>query len=69
MSVLTMDMSSYEVERCETAASDYGDEVLSAGWIPALGLREACSEHVEMPTVPRIMDVDLFLRKMYRCQR
>ena len=69
MSVLTMDMSSYEVERCETAASGYGDEVLSAGWVPALGLREACSEHVEMPAVPRIMDVDLFLRKMYRCQR
>lgn len=69
MSVLTMDMSSYEVERCETEASGYGDEVLSAGWVPALGLREACAEHVEMPTVPRIMDVDLFLRKMYRCQR
>ncbi|MFZ3017757.1 MAG: hypothetical protein WA056_04765 [Gallionella sp.] len=68
MSVLTMDMSSFEVERCENTASGYGDEVLSAGWIPTLGLREACSEHVEMPTVPRIMDVDAFLRKMYRFQ-
>lgn len=69
MSVLTMDMSGYEVQRSETAISEYGDEVLSAGWVPALGLREACSEHVELPFVPRIMDVDVFLRKMYRCQR
>lgn len=68
MSVLTMDMSSYEVERCETTASGYGDEVLNAGWVPALGLREVGAEHVEMPSVPRIMDVDAFLRKMYRFQ-
>lgn len=68
MSVLTMDMSSYQIEPGEAAVSGYGDEVLSAGWVPALGLREACSEHVEMPTVPRIVDVDAFLRKMYRCQ-
>lgn len=69
MGVLTMDMSSYEVERCENTTSGYDNEVLSVGWVPALGLREVHSEHVELPTVPRIMDVDAFLRKMYRCQR
>lgn len=69
MSTFCMDMSSYEVERSEAMASDYGDEVLCAGWVPALGLREAHSEHVEMPSTLAKVDVDSFLRKMYACQR
>lgn len=69
MSTLTMDMSSYEVERSEAGTSGYGDEVLNTEWVPALGLREICSEPVELPSVPRIIDVDAFLRKMYRFQR
>lgn len=69
MGTFCMDMSSYEVERDEPITSAYGDEVLYAGWIPALGLHEAHSEHVEMPPALAKVDVDAFLRKMYACQR
>jgi len=69
MGTISMDMSSYEIERDKTMASCYGDEVLCAGWAPALGLREAHSEHVEMPPTLAKVDVDAFLNKMYRCQR
>lgn len=69
MGTVSMDMSSYGIEREENMASGYGDEVLCAGWIPALGLREAHPEHVEMPPALARMDVDAFLRKIYACQR
>jgi hypothetical protein len=69
MGTFSMNMSSYEIERGENMASGYGDEVLCAGWIPVLGLREAHSEHVEIPPALARMDVDAFLRKMYACQR
>lgn len=77
MSVLTMDMSSYEIDRSE--ASGYGDEVLSAGWVPALvldagrvtalSLHEVHSEHLDVPATMAGMDIDAFLRKMYASQR
>lgn len=77
MSVLTMDMSSYEVDRSKT--SGYGDEVLSAGWVPALvldagrvttlALHEVHSEHLDVPATMAGMDVNAFLRKMYTSQR
>ena len=35
MGTLSMDMSSYEIERDEAMASGYGEEVLCAGWIPS----------------------------------
>lgn len=68
MGTYCMDMSSYEVERNE-AASDYGDEVLCAGWIPSLACQQS---HIEEKTLPADLaraDIDAFLRKMYACQR
>ena len=77
MSILTMDMSSYEVERGK--ATEYGDEVLDAGWVPALvlaaqwvpmlALQEVHSEHLDVPASMANVDVDAFLCKMYASQR
>lgn len=69
MGTFSMDMSSYEIERDEAIMADYSDEVLCAGWIPALGLHEAHSEHVEMPPTLARVDADTFLRNMYAWQR
>ncbi len=68
MGVLTMNMSGYEIERDE-AAESYGEEVLCAGWVPALALRESRQEHVTMPAELGTADVEAFLRKMYVWQR
>lgn len=67
MSVLTMDMSSYEVERSK--APGYGDEMLNAARVPELGLREVCSEPVELPPAMSFANVDEFLNRMRRYQR
>ena len=73
MGTFCMDMSNYEIERVETMAPDYGDEVLCAGWIPALALNQVrphdCENRPAMPADLAVADIDLFLRKMYACQR
>jgi hypothetical protein len=69
MSVLTMDMSSYEVQRSDVVAERYGDEVLNSGWVPMLGLREAHCEHTELPPAMSFGNVDEFLSKMRCFQR
>ncbi len=69
MGTFCMDMSSYEIERVETTSSDYGDEVLCAVWIPALALHHECVSKAAMPVGLMNADIDLFLRKMYACQR
>jgi hypothetical protein len=67
MATITMNMGSYEVER--DTAPEYGEEVLCAGWVPTLALREQEAEHVEMPCALTNVDVDAFLRTMYTQQR
>ncbi len=67
MGIFCMDMSSYETGRDET--SGYNDEVLCAGWIPALALHQPREKHPAMPADLAAVDVEAFLRKMYACQR
>ncbi|WP_435626885.1 hypothetical protein [Candidatus Ferrigenium straubiae] len=67
MGTVSMDMSSYEIERDD--ASGYGEEVLCAGWVPALALHQPREEHQSMPADLAAIDVEAFLRKMYTCQR
>lgn len=67
MGTVSMDMSSYEIERGE--ASGYGDEVLCAGWVPALALHQLLIEKAVLPADLAAVDVDTFLRKMYAFQR
>jgi len=67
MGTVCMDMSSYEIE-CEEA-SGYGDEVLCAGWVPALALHQPHQERPVLPPDLAAVDVEAFLRKMYAFQR
>jgi hypothetical protein len=71
---VTMDMSSYEFE-LDTNEAEYGDEILFAGWNPEV---DSLSQQLQMvpiteqPTMPTALAtevLELFLRKMYSCQR
>jgi hypothetical protein len=80
MGIVTMNMSSYEFERND--AVTYGDEVLCAGWNPALALRSQAESRDTMPPdllamnaknfMERMFDIEVdaevFLQKMYTCQ-
>ncbi|MBI5627203.1 MAG: hypothetical protein HY935_08430 [Nitrosomonadales bacterium] len=69
MGTFNMDMSSYEIERGDQMASGYSDEVLCAGWIPNLVSNQPRPEEAAMPVYLAEVNVEVFLRKMYACQR
>ncbi|MGA8865288.1 MAG: hypothetical protein WBM09_12430 [Gallionella sp.] len=74
MSIVTMDMGSYEVENTDSKASEYKaseyeDEVLFAGWIPDLYLQEAPVQSTAIPEDLLTASPDIFLRKLYSFQR
>lgn len=73
MSIINMNMSSYEVQQVDSRAVDYGDEVLCAGWVPSLALHQSLPQDWEnksaMPANLANVDADLFLRRMYAHQR
>jgi len=79
----TMDMSNYEIEQDEMEI-EYGDEIMSAGWNPAVDL--VCEQLLQIPSseqmalaaeLPNLNTPDdvstavseIFLRKMYSFQR
>ncbi len=70
MSIVTMEMSGYEIERNDSTS--YGDEVMCAGWNPALALRphtenrKRLSMPADMLAIP--VDAETFLRRMYAYQ-
>ena len=65
-----MDMSSYAVETNDSAAEEYSDEVMNAGWNPQLALQHNVpSEHRDMPRSLVQEDVSAFLKRMYASQR
>ncbi|MEO8332899.1 MAG: hypothetical protein ABI479_10745 [Gallionella sp.] len=79
----TMDMSSYEIEQDAIEIEQYDEEILSAGWNPAVELvcemlQVPTEEHLvmaaELPELDSSEDVstavsEIFLRKMYSYQR
>lgn len=69
MGTISMDMSSYEIERGVSVASGYGDEILCNGWISGLACHQLHSRETTLPAGLASVDVDTFLRKMYACQR
>jgi len=69
MGTISMDMGSYEIERGEAVASGYGDEILCTGWIPGLACHQSHTREATLPAGLASVNVDAFLRKMYRCQR
>ena len=84
MSIVTMSMSEYTIEPDDSMAvgqanlshgdgTQYGDEVLYAGWNPSLALQQhiytETSQIVAMPRELATADVESFLNKMYAYQR
>lgn len=73
MSIVTMNMSDYEIERDSSKMEEYSDEVLCAGWNPSLALQQHTdTERSTTSAMPRelaAVDINIFLKKMYACQR
>jgi len=71
MSTFTMDMTSYEVQSKTIESTEYGDEILSAGWIPSLALQQSLNfeNSALIPDDLLNVDAETFLRKMYAWQR
>ena len=71
---IVMDMSSYEIER-SLMETEYGDEVMCAGWIPAVAQMCRLQPFVstnKLTTVPTdlaTVNADLFMQRMYAYQR
>jgi len=71
MSILNMDMSSYEADKIDRPAPLYDEEVLCAGWIPDLALQQpqGMEHRVALPESLAAVSADSFLEKMYSFQR
>ena len=71
MSTFTMDMTSYKVPSKTIESTEYGDEILSAGWIPSLALQQSLNfeNSALIPDDLLNVDAETFLRKMYAWQR
>lgn len=69
MSIVTMDMSSFEIERNHSIAE--GNEVMCAGWNPALALHHpsANSKPDLLPPDMIAVDTEAFLQRMYAYQQ
>jgi len=70
----TMNMSDYEFEN-ETIQAEYADEILYAGWNPEIDLvcqQLQLAQAAGQSATPAALSAEvaeLFLRKMYSCQR
>jgi len=73
MSITTMSMSDYKIERNDSMEENYSEEVLCAGWNPAIALQQhAYFEQNRTSAIPLelvAVDAEQFLQKMYACQR
>lgn len=66
---ITMDMSSYEIEKDEAEIEEYGEEILNTGWNPAVDLVTGLQE-IEIPADPAADVIsETVLRKLYTYQR
>ena len=72
---VVMNMNSYEIETDKSMETEYDEVVLCSGWNPAVAL--ACQQHANswtdrhmtMPSSLVTVDAEMFLQKMYACQR
>lgn len=69
MSIVTMDMSGFEIERNHSVA--YDDEVLCADWnsTPTLQHQTLTREHNVLPQDMIAVDTEAFLQRMYAYQQ
>jgi len=72
MCIVTMDMSSLEIQPKDVETAEYGNEVLCSGWVPVLALQQTAADFENKATIPESLanvDVEHFLSKMYAWQR
>lgn len=73
MSIVTMNMSEYKVERDDSIEAEYENEVSYAGWNPSLALQPHIQTERNQPAAMPLdlvaVDVESFLKKMYAYQR
>lgn len=72
MSIITMDMSSLEVQPKDVETAEYSNEVLCSGWVPALALQQTAADFENKASIPESLaniDVEDFLNTMYVWQR
>jgi len=70
---IVMNIGGYEMER-SLMETEYGDEVMCAGWIPAVA--QMCQQQPvvstnKLTTIPSdlaTVNADLFMQRMYSCQ-
>jgi len=72
---IVMNIGSYEIER-SLMETEYSDEVMFAGWIPAVAqmrqLQTFVSTNNKLTTFPSdlaTVNADLFMQRMYAYQR
>lgn len=71
---ITMNMSGYEIEH-NSMEADYGEEVMCAGWNPAVDLVcqqqlfSAIEKRLDIPADLTAVVAESFLQKMYAYQR
>lgn len=71
MKSMLINMSLGTVEQNEEVQTAYSEEVLYAGWNPAVTLVQRAPELKKdsMPAALATVDAELFLQKMYKWQR
>ncbi len=65
MCIVTMNSNEVEYDN----SINYSDEVLCAGWDPALALQPHTENRNSMPLDMVLLDAEVFLTKMYAYQR
>ena len=70
---IVMNMGSYEIERAAATVETDADEVMYAGWNPQLAADCAgCAIPDRRYSIPLALaeaDIEIFLQKIYACQR
>ena len=72
---IAMNMNNYEIKNDDLPEIQYSDEVLCSGWHPVIEqISQQCvmTETDKRPSLPASLvmaDAEVFLQKMYACQR
>ena len=59
-----------QIKTCDSTDLNYGNEILSAGWNPAVALMHSTptADTNALPSDLATADAELFLQRMYRAQ-
>lgn len=67
MGIMMLNMSQGNIEREESVSVEYGEEIMSSGWNPVIGLTQLVPEYKYRSFPAELANVDLeaFLKTMY----